>query len=497
MATLVRAGVGLLLAGTTAALLTTAGGITYTAWRDGGTAGAAAKTPKVKAYTVEVDTLTAASVTPRIEVYGHTTSGRVLELRAALAGQIVELSPVMRDGGMVAAGDPLYRIDPARFETALAMAEIDVAQAKAGVTEAASALELARLEAAAAEDQLAIRDQSLARQKGLKDRGVATEADVEGAVLARAAAQQTLVNRRQVVAGAEARLAQSDITLARSLIQRDDATKALEDTKITAPFAGVLASVTVVQGRLVTANEQLAILLDPTDMEVVFRVTPTQYARLLNGAGDLRKTEAVIGIQQGRKVIEVAATLDRVGAETDATTVGRLVYAKMVEADPTVVRPGDFVTVSIPERPMDGVAEIPASALTADGRLLVLDDQNRLEEVQASMLRRQGDRVIVGDVPFGASYVTARAVQLNAGITVTPISATEAEARAVAALPEVAAEPDGVEIDDTKRAAIIAFIEGSEQMKPEMREKFLEEMRRPLVPAATVEKLEAKMAEGQ
>ncbi len=34
-------------------------------------------------------------------------------------------------------------------------------------------------------------------------------------------------------------------------------------------------------------------------------------------------------------------------------------------------------------------------------------------------------------------------------------------------------------------------------MKPDMREKFLEELSRPDVPRATVEKFESKMAEGQ
>lgn len=498
MASFSRAGFGLAIGGATLALLLSAGGVIYQAFEQRGAGNEAARSPKERAYAVAVDTLEAKTLTPVITVYGRLQSARSLELRTALAGVLVELSNNFRDGGLVAAGELLYRIDPARLETTVALAETDLAEAEAALGEARAGLELARLEADAAQRQLDLRAQSVARQQDLRDRGVATEADLEAATLAAAAAEQTVINRRQVVAGDEARVAQAEITLGRREIALADARRALDDARVTAPFAGLLTDVGAVPGRLVSAGEQLAVLIDPANIEVAFRVTSNQYARLLNAQGVLRKADMTVLVQRGRVVTELPATLDRAGAETADDKIGRLVYARLTDPDPNFVQPGDFVTVRIPERPLEGVASIPATAVTTDGRLLLIGEGDRLEEVTATLLRHQGDSVIVADVPFGRSYVTVRAQQLGPGIQVTPVAA-EAESTQPASTPAPAAAPeeDTIALDDQRRAAIVAFIEASDKMKPEKREQFLEELSRPQVPRATVERFEAMIAEGQ
>ena len=502
MGTRARAAAGLAIGGAALAVVLAAGTVTYRAWQDGPVAAEATRIPRERAYAVAVATLEPATVTPTITAYGRLESGRTLELRAPLAGTLVELADAFRDGGAVAAGDLLYRIDPAKLETALALAGTDVAEAEAGLAEARAALELAKLEADAAQQQLELRDQALARQQDLRDRGVATAAELETATLARAAAQQTLINRQQVVAGDEAQLAQAAITLERRRIAETEAARTLADATVTAPFAGVLADVTAEPGGLVSTNEQLAVLIDPTDIEVAFRVTSNQFARLLNDQGSLRKADVVVEVQRGRQITELPAKLDRAGAELAEDKVGRLVFARLVEPDASFVQPGDFVTVRIPERPMDNVATIPAAAATTDGRILLIGADNRLEEVQATLLRHQGDELIVTDVPFGRQYVTARALQLGPGIQVTPAEPVAAGTAAAAptegaAEAPAATEADTIALDDDRRAAIVAFIEASEKMKPEKKAQWLEELSRPEVPRATVEKFETMIAEGQ
>lgn len=184
------------------------------------------------------------------------------------------------------------------------------------------------------------------------------------------------------------------------------------------------------------------------------------------------------------------ATLDHAAAETAEDKVGRLVYAKLGDRDPSFVQPGDFVTVRIPARPMEAVAVIPATAATPDGRILLIDEKNRLEDVQLTVLRHQGDLIIVEDAPIGRQYVTARALQLGPGIQVTPVlQSGVAAAREAAAPPETApdAAPETIALEDDRRAAIIAFIAASEKMKPEKRAQFLKELGQPEVPRATEE----------
>ena len=490
MGTYSRTLFGLAVGGMTCAVLAAAGGQIYHAYQSAGSAPSNVRTPREQVYSVAVGTLTAETVTPVITAYGRLASGRTLEVRSSVPGILVGLSDNFRDGGSVAAGEVLFQIDPSRLETALALAETDLVEANAAQGEARAALELARLEAAASKEQFDLRDQALARQQGLRDRGVATDADVEASVLARAAAQQTLISRQQFVAGAEARVAQATIVITRREIALTEARRALQEATVAAPFAGTMMDADAVLGRLVSTNDKLAEIIDPTEIEVAFRVTNTQFSRLLNDQNALRKTEVTLISQSGRAVHEITAKVDRVGGDVGDDQVGRLVYARLVDPDTTLVRPGDFVTVQIPERPLSDVARIPATAATADGRMLLIGDGGRLEEIQAQLLRQQGDDLIVSGVPFGRQYVIARALQLGPGIQVQPIM-PGAQADTAAA----PAEQATIALDDARRAALIAFVEASEAMKPDARARALEELNRPEVPIATVEKFEAKMAE--
>ena len=57
--------------------------------------------------------------------------------------------------------------------------------------------------------------------------------------------------------------------------------------------------------------------------------------------------------------------------------------------DRSIDRPGDFVTVRIEEPPISQVAVLPAAALDAGARVLVVAEDERLESIDARLLRRQ------------------------------------------------------------------------------------------------------------
>ena len=364
-------------------------------------------------------------------------------------------------------GEVLFRVDPARLETTVALASSDLDETVAGLAEAKAAVELAKLEVKAATTQFKVRQQALSRQEELRDRGVGTAELVEAAALALSSAEQALIGRRQVQAQIEARVAQSEIAVDRRKIALDEARRTLAEATVVAPFAGVMSGVSAVRGGLVSMNEKLGELIDPTAMEVAFRVTNTQFARLLNNEGKLRKAEVTLLLQHGRTRTEAKAKVERAGAEVGEGQVGRLVYARLVDPDLTLLRPGDFVTVEIPERPLSDVARIPGTAASADGRILVIGTGDRLEEVQVKMLRQQGDDLIVGDVPFGRQYVLARAQQLGPGIQVQPVS-PQPEGAAAPAEPDA---PETIVLDEERRARLIAFVEASENMQAASKEK--------------------------
>ena len=83
--------------------------------------------------------------------------------------------------------------------------------------------------------------------------------------------------------------------------------------------------------------------------------------------------------------------------------------------------------------------------------------------------------------------VAERSPLLGAGIKVKPgRPGAPADAAADAA-------PQTVELSDERRARLVAFIESSEQMPRDAKERVLAQLRAPQVPVQVVERIEARM----
>jgi len=229
-----------------------------------------------RVFAVNVVDVSFGTERPVLSAFGEVQSVRTLELRAAASGTLVDLDPEFVEGGQVDAGQLLARIDPANAEAAVERAESDLLDAQAELREAERAIGIARDELVAASEQVRLREQALQRSRDLLERRVGTEAAVETAELALSSARQSVLNQRQAVATAEARIDQAKTAQRRAEIAAAEAERGLQDTEIRAQFAGTLTEVTVVAGRLVSANEQLAQLVDPEALEVAFRVSTPQ-----------------------------------------------------------------------------------------------------------------------------------------------------------------------------------------------------------------------------
>ena len=362
-----------------------------------------------------------------------------------------------------------------------------LSEAEAEVRDAERGLALARDELLAAEEQARLRDQALARQRNLLDRGVGTEAAVEDAELAAASARQAVLARRQSIAQAEARIDRASTALDRQKIVLAEAERRLADTEVHAQFAGVLSDVTVVEGGLVSPNERLARVIDPDSLEVSFRLSTSQYARLLGDDGRLRDLPVSISLDVMGADIVAEGRISRESAAVGEGQTGRVIYARLDGAPG--FRPGDFVTVRIAETPIGGVASLPSAAVDAGGRVLVVGREERLEEAAVEVLRRQGDAVIVRAAGLeGRDIVAERTPLLGAGIKVRPVAPRVPGAPAAA--PE---EPEMVLLDPERRARLVAFIEGNSFMPAEAKERVLAQLREDMVPATMVARIEERM----
>ncbi len=472
-----------------------------------------APTPRERMFTVNVVPAVPEQITPVLEAFGEIHSRRTLELRATTTGRVIWLDDRFEEGGTVETGDILVRIDPSDAQAVLDRAASAKLDAEAEVRDANRSLDLARDELTASQDQADLREKALSRQLDLQARGVGTAAAVETAELSAASARQAVLSRRIAVAQAEARVDQAATSVARQEITLADAERDLEDTIITAGFTGTLSEVDLVAGRLVTQNEKLAKIVDSKALEVSFRVSTAQYARLLDAEGQLIKAQVEARLDISGVDLRAKGRVNRDSIVTGQGQSGRVLFARLDSAPG--FKPGDFVTVQVQEPTLDDVVRLPSSAIDAASTVLVLGPEDRLEALPVTLLRRQRDDVIVtGEGLAGREVVIGRTPLLGVGIKVRPLrpvpvpdpaaqsavqpgdgttakSSTQTPAQ-TPAQPQFD-EPEMVALSDEQRQKMRAFIEGNNQMPKAAKERVLTLLDQPTVPARLVQRITSRM----
>lgn len=476
---------GLFLAALTVALILAAVTVFLSALNDRQSGGRSDGEVRERVFAVNVVEVKPTSAIPIITTFGEVISGRTLELRAASGGSLVQISDSFREGGAVKKGDLLFQTDPATATANAQLSKAELDEANAELNEANEALGLAQDELRAAKHQFDLRQQALVRQKSLRERGVGTEAALEIAALAASTAEQASLAKRQSLANAKARINRAKISLSRSQINNSETQRILSDTSVFAKFDGVLSEVTGDLGGLVNANERLASLIDPTALEVSFRISNTEFNRIA-GRG-LKPSQAKVSVRFGGIGKEILATIDRVSAAVGEGQTGRELFASLEPTKIATVRPGDFVSVALEEPVLENVAILPSTAASATGEILILGEGNRLEALKVDILRKQADKIIVsvGELA-GREIVLERAPQLGAGIKVEP-------RRNDASLSQRSNPDETVQVSDGERQKLIAFVEANQTFSAKVKKRILNKLNRPEIPKETYDRITSRM----
>ncbi len=437
-----------------------------------------------RVFAVAVTRAESGTATPILQTFGEVQSRRILELRAATGGRVIALDPSFEDGGAVQEGTVLLRIDPADAQAALGRAEADLSDAVAELRDAQAGLILAQDDEIAAQDQAELRERALTRQQDLRARGVGTAAAVENAELAVASARQAVLSRRQAINQARARIDQAETRQARAEIALSEAERRLADTVLRAPFTGRLRETALVLGRLVSPNEKLGELIDPDALEVSARLSTAQHARLLDESGALRPLETRATLDVAAVDLTAEGVLVRASADAGSGQTGRLVFVQLER--PRGFKPGDFVTLEIEEPPLTEVVRLPASALGADGQVLVLGEEDRLAALPVALLRRQGDDILVQapELP-GQEVVQTRTPLLGPGLAVRPLRQPDPQA--------VTQGPEMIELTDERRAKLIAMVQNNARMPAEAKARVLARLQEDKVPAKMLDRIENRL----
>jgi multidrug efflux pump subunit AcrA (membrane-fusion protein) len=445
-----------------------------------------------RSYAVDVGILKAENVTPVVTAFGQIQTWNSLEIRAPAAGPISQISPNFRDGLTVKAGELLFRIDPENAERRVIDSKAALAQAKFELTEATLNRAHVAAELESAKSQTAVREQDLQRKQGLADKRLATAAVITDATLALSVSRQAERAKQTAVLAADGRIDKAKANVERAHLTLKDAEQSLRETTYRAPFTGRLTDVAATLGRRISQNEKLAALIDPDALEVSFQVANGDFGNLLDrtSAHKLMNLAVTATLDLPGAPITAHGTIDRTAAVA-ASQSGRLVFAKLNASETSVMRPGDFVTVRIIEPALANVAVIPTAAATNDGRILLVGENGRLSQHQASIVRRQGDNLVVGNVPFGRQFVRLYLPFLAPGVKVKAREKPDSGSAVVQSGSNVS---DGVTIDDEKRAAFVQLVKASSRMSEDRRQEILKELEKTTPSKAVIERLERRMA---
>lgn len=331
---------------------------------------------------------------------GRTSAFRVAEVRPQVGGVLRER--LFTEGQEVAAGEPLFRIDPAPYQAALETAEAALARAKATADQA---------------------ETTVNRYRPL--------------VRARAVSQQDFD-----AAEAALRQAQADVASAQAAV--DTARINLGYTVVNSPIAGRTGRASVTVGALVTANQANA-LVTVTQLNPIYVDLTQPSAALLRQRRDVAE-----GVLKRDSNDRASASLILEDG-TEYAHPGEIQFSEVIVDQGTgsvtlravfpnpdgLLMPGMFVRARVEEGVIDRALLVPQQAVLRTPRgepmAYVVNAEGVIEQRILRTSRAIGtDWLVSAGLSPGDRVVTEGVLRIRPGARV---NATEAEPRTAAAAP--------------------------------------------------------------
>ena len=323
-----------------------------------------------KSATVEVLNAKFADVRPIVEVYGQTVAGKQLNLRANVGGEVVQISPHFKSGALVDKGELLFSIDPFNYEGALLSAQNNYADTLTNIDELKLRSKSEQIGLGTAKEQLVLTQKDYERGVTLRKQGTITSKALDDKLLTVTQRKQAVELSENTIQAQLSQMKRLETGLKNIQYSIDKAQRDLDNTEIYATFDAYVQNANMQIGQLVGANEQVATLIDRSQMDIVFTLSDSLYGRILAQDGTLIGRDVNLIWQAGSTTQEFSATIDRVAAQITASSGGIELFARINNLQEiATLRVGSFMTVQIPDRLFESVLRVPEHIIF-DGNLL-------------------------------------------------------------------------------------------------------------------------------
>ncbi|MEZ4317209.1 MAG: efflux RND transporter periplasmic adaptor subunit [Myxococcota bacterium] len=292
----------------------------------------------VEARSVEIPVL--------IEANGQIVGGHEARVASGATGRVVDVR--VERGSTVSKGEVLAVIDDRLLTSTRDEARAAVAQAAANAT---------------------VADDECKRAKALFDKGLSNEA-------ARLRADAQCATARAALEAAEARLRAAEARVS--------------DTRLKAPFAGVIGERMVSPGEYVRDDTTVATLVGNADIRLELTLGERQAMRVTGGE--------IVHFRVSGDDVDREAVIDRISPSLRDRGRDLVVEARISEHDLVGLRPGAFVRAGVETAAQTAVL-VPVSAVARDGsatRAWVVNE-GRAEERIVAVGAVQGEEIPVLD----------------------------------------------------------------------------------------------------
>lgn len=323
--------------------------------------------PELPPPLVRTQAVAPGEVTLTVSSQGTVSPRTESQLVPEVSGRVIEVAPSFASGGFFERDEVLLRIDPFDYEQAVVRVRSEVARARLRLSQEEA-------EAAVAREEWTELGQGDGSPLALR------ELHVEDARAALAAAEAELVR-----------------------VERD-----LERTRVRAPFAGRVREKSVDVGQFVNRGTPVAriyavdwaeVRLPLPDDQLAFLDLPLDYrgedAAASGPSVTLRAEFAGRAYEWSGRVVRTEGEIDPISRMVHVVARVKDPYSRGDDRERPPLAAGMYVEAEIEGLTLRDVAVLPRAALRPDGRVLVVDDEDRLRFREVDVLRTTREALFV------------------------------------------------------------------------------------------------------